>query len=384
MDWRSAVLAALDRYRARHGSTFVERQSLLSEELENIARDTGSAGSTPDQTLSRVLQELRDEGILEFLNDAGPYRVVEDTGRLVWELDPGTPLLRSSLHDRYGGARKGGIAPSRRTPNILIFTDPTTEAQHGYFDHWEGEVFHYCGEDHAGARQLILGNRAIYDHREDGRALRFFDGSGEEVTYLGEFELDSTQPYYEKEAPQTGGGGMSNVIMFRLRPRGAFHAGGVTFSKSADVSPTLSSPYRQANEKPESSLPVPFQVDPNALDRGLAAHAETQNALAEWAADNRFKPISPGLGDPDFDIGWWDGDTFVVAEVKSLTSHNEARQLRLGLGQILDYADIVARSKAKARPVLTVEREPSDRRWVDLCRNHGVTLVWPGSLDGLR
>jgi hypothetical protein len=40
-----------------------------------------------------------------------------------------------ALHDQYGGGRQGGIAPSRRSPNVLTFADPEAGEQHGYFDH---------------------------------------------------------------------------------------------------------------------------------------------------------------------------------------------------------------------------------------------------------
>ncbi len=67
MTWREAVLAALRRYSLRHSTRKIERQVFINEELAPIVSDTSSAGATPAQTLNRVLQELRDEGILYFL-----------------------------------------------------------------------------------------------------------------------------------------------------------------------------------------------------------------------------------------------------------------------------------------------------------------------------
>jgi hypothetical protein len=79
---------------------------------------------------------------------------------------------------------------------------------------------------------------------------------------------------------------------------------------------------------------------------------------------------------PDFDLGWMrDGDLF-IAEIKSTTKHNETKQLRLALGQVLDYADQLVQSGWQVRAVIAVEHEP-DMRWVDLCLCHDVTLVWP-------
>lgn len=40
------------------------------------------------------------------------------------------------------------------------------------------------------------------------------------VTYEGEFELDSQQPYYWTDAPETNDGPLRQVIVFRLPAEG--------------------------------------------------------------------------------------------------------------------------------------------------------------------
>lgn len=70
--WKSAVVSALDRYSRRHGSLQIERGAFLGEELPTMIAETTSAGRTPAQTVSRVLQELRDEGRL-FFSESGVY-----------------------------------------------------------------------------------------------------------------------------------------------------------------------------------------------------------------------------------------------------------------------------------------------------------------------
>ncbi len=72
--WKAAVSSALRRYSRRHRSLQIERSALLAEELPTMIADTASAGRTPAQTVSRVLQELRDEGQL-FFSSAGVYVV---------------------------------------------------------------------------------------------------------------------------------------------------------------------------------------------------------------------------------------------------------------------------------------------------------------------
>ena len=71
--WRDAVRRELRTYVDDTGHDIVERQTLLDQALPRLRRQFPDA-NTPDQTLSRVLQELRDRGELTFLDD-GVYRI---------------------------------------------------------------------------------------------------------------------------------------------------------------------------------------------------------------------------------------------------------------------------------------------------------------------
>ena len=140
--------------------------------------------------------------------------------------------------------------------------------------------------------------------------------------------------------------------------------------------------YIRADETITTETRTPFDVDPDIIDRGLQAHRILQNEVADFAHSNGYIPDSPHSNPkwPNFDVSWFDESTFVVVEVKSLTSSNEVGQMRLGIGQVLDYEDVLLRQDYPARPVLAVEREP-DSRWFPLCRHHGIRLVWPGRLE---
>ena len=74
--WPVAVREAVRRVAFRHGSDRIERQILIDEELDRIVAETQTRGATPAQTLSRVLQDLRDEGDLEFV-ESGRYRLTK-------------------------------------------------------------------------------------------------------------------------------------------------------------------------------------------------------------------------------------------------------------------------------------------------------------------
>jgi hypothetical protein len=104
MTWRDAVLMALHRLAARHQTRHISRQMLIEEELARIIEQTDSQGVTPAQTLSRILQELRDEGILYF-SSSGKYLLsdapiaVEDEDLPIDALDYALEQARLTFSD---------------------------------------------------------------------------------------------------------------------------------------------------------------------------------------------------------------------------------------------------------------------------------------------
>ena len=76
MNWSETVEEAVRRHCARTASVAFTRQDLIDAELDRIVAETGSKGATPEMTLSRELQQLRDRGVIEFVDDRGGYRLV--------------------------------------------------------------------------------------------------------------------------------------------------------------------------------------------------------------------------------------------------------------------------------------------------------------------
>ncbi|MGZ8256799.1 MAG: HNH endonuclease [Gallionella sp.] len=72
LTWLQAVKESLNRYALNNSTVQIERDSFLRQELPSIISVTASIGKTPAQTVSRVLQELRDEGFLYF-SSSGLY-----------------------------------------------------------------------------------------------------------------------------------------------------------------------------------------------------------------------------------------------------------------------------------------------------------------------
>lgn len=146
--------------------------------------------------------------------------------RNVWSVKRGDITTRSAISAAYGGSIYGGIEPSARTPNVLIYVDPARGVLNGYnYDGWdpyEDGVFYYTGEGRKGDQQMVVGNKAVLDHAESGRTLRLFEAAdggrrkgGKRQRYIGAFRVDPAQPWRFEEAPDAHGR-RRKVIVFRL------------------------------------------------------------------------------------------------------------------------------------------------------------------------
>ena len=77
LTWRQAVEKAVRQLVMSTGSPKFSRQDLIQSQLAMIMADVKAHGETPAQTLSRVLQELRENGVIEFEDEKGRYRVLQ-------------------------------------------------------------------------------------------------------------------------------------------------------------------------------------------------------------------------------------------------------------------------------------------------------------------
>lgn len=75
MIWREAVEAAVRRQAAKDPDGIFNRQDLLAAEQTRIQSECGGGGETPEQTISRCLQELEDNGVIRFVDGQGTYRL---------------------------------------------------------------------------------------------------------------------------------------------------------------------------------------------------------------------------------------------------------------------------------------------------------------------
>ena len=295
-----------------------------------------------------------------------------------WTLLRGQAILRARLHDRYSGIRQGGIAPSRKTKNIFLFTDDSSNNEHGYErDYWVDDfTFLYCGDGQTGDQELSRRNLQVLNHVQDGRKLRLFSPVAGKVTYLGELSIDAEKPY--ELADGIGRDGKPRkVIMFRLHRVLEPNELGTQIPDRQVTIDDFEREYIFADEESrdvaESEL---YAADPNLLDRALQIHSFTQNTVANWVIGSSLTPHSPASTYCDFDIAWESDFGKVVCEVKSLSNENEVHQFRLGLGQVLEYAQ-----KLEALPVLMFSRRPTQSALIDAANKAGVVVLWPEILN---
>lgn len=287
-----------------------------------------------------------------------------------WSLPPGTEIERAALQAEYGGRTQGGIGPSRKTPNVLLFSDPVAGEPHGFYDGWQADgCFHYTGEGQRGDQQMKSGNAAILNHEEEGRALRLFEGARGLVTYVDEFELDSHHPFYRTDAPETGDGPLREVIVFRMRPKNV--APGRPSSKLAAVlagPPSDDVPIEQQHTERAYVAPANRPYEAERREQKLVL--ELESYLRRLGHDvSRKRILPPGEARPLF-MDLYDATTGTLVEAKGSV---ERTSIRMAIGQLADYSRFLAGQPQLA--VLLPKRPRDDL--VDLLRSQGIDLIYP-------
>ena len=290
-----------------------------------------------------------------------------------WHLKPGDKIKRTDLHAIYGGGGQGGIEPSRKTNNVLIFTDRASGAKHGYIDDWQSDgLFHYTGEGQRGDQKLTSkGNAAVLRHKGAERSLRVFEGVGGTVTYYDEFILADDKPFYRTDAPETGGGPIRSVIVFRLKPRS------ITPSPVKSSISIPSKPIVEATSVEERHTEK-FYVDP-VREPYEAERREAKLVLAfksflETQCHQVLRKMIQTIGEakPLF-TDLFVEDLNLLVEAKGTVSREA---FRMALGQLADYR----RFLNKPACAILLPTPPSDDLRA-LANAEGIQVWWAVS-DG--
>ncbi|MFG3644143.1 hypothetical protein ACGF3C_28125 [Micromonospora sp. NPDC047762] len=117
-------------------------------------------------------------------------------------------------------------------------------------------------------------------------------------------------------------------------------------------------------------LPAQRSFDADAYRAGVNEHDRLCRALIDHLSAEGIR-AGAGLHDVLVDLAWRDADG---RQFMSVVGGNEVEQLRLGLGQVLEYRHRLATRGVEATPVLVVSR-CSDQAWFDICAENQVVLV---------
>ncbi len=283
-------------------------------------------------------------------------------------LTPGGSILRRELHAALGGQTQSGISPSSRTPVVLLFSDPASGEQHGYFDGWHDDgLFHYSGEGQHGDQVMSRGNKAIRDHLTDGRELHVFlgNGKGRPVTYAGQFECIDN---YQVDAPEGNDGPLRTVIMFRLRPLDS-----ITPTKASTVSPATSTAVEDVpveQHMTERMLLDPSR-EPIEAERREAKLVQDYKRFAEKQGRVMVRlRIQPQAEAKPLFTDLFERAANLLIEAKG-TVTREA--IRMAIGQLLDYRRFVTPSPRLA--VLVPDGLRADLR--HLLVSNGIGVIEP-------
>ncbi|MFJ4189479.1 restriction endonuclease [Kitasatospora sp. NPDC089509] len=280
---------------------------------------------------------------------------------------PGEVMLRSELHEAYGGNRQSGISIAAQAGMIHVFSDPAHIAKFGMPDGFdEAGVYLYTGMGRKGDQSLTQGNRALLTHKEAGRDVfvwRREMSSSAAYRCLGQFEVDPKEPFISADAPDDDGY-LRTVIVFRLRPVGETAAG----APVAVVTPHLD--------------PLIVEED-SAIVRLLPServHRSIQ--IAEGELSDRYRVHLKGLGhevrryqiQPPGEVRLFSTDLYdrtdnVLIECKPSPTR---QAMRLAIGQLLDFRRFLSPTPRLA--VLTGAKPRQDL--IDLCGSIMVEVIW--------
>jgi hypothetical protein len=257
------------------------------------------------------------------------------------------------------------MEPSAKSPNVLLFTSSAGQ-KYGYvFDGWHPDgTFHYTGEGPSGDQRLREGNRATRFHIADGRALRLFKKEGTSVRYIGEFEVPDESHLIIDEA--NGEDGLPRkVFVFRLKP-----VGDVAQEAGLPTAP----PFTLASEIPLEAMNVEQYVAERASTEPTTALRTEAKLVSRYVdhltnvgkSTSRHKVPTPAGHVMYTDIYVKDDLDLIEAKASSSRQH-----VRVGLGQILDYARYVDHKTL----ALLVPTRP-EPEMIALLIAHGIGCIW--------
>ena len=300
------------------GKSFKEISSLSSEYLNQPSSHTPS---------THIKYDLK-HGFISKVHKSFPYK-------------PGEKILRKDLHKLLGGSVQGGICPSRKG-SVLVFCDPKVGEEFGYHDGWSEDCFLYFGSGQEGDMEFSKDNKALLNHKEDGRDVHLFMGSKGEIAYENEFFVDPDNPY-ELIENEDKNGEARIAIVFRLKP----------VNKYSSVLPRTNVEIHEQTLVEDSDVEVygtkTFETRGVSQGKGERTESKLMAKYISFREKNNLPKITSKIikiqGDSKnqmLKVDGWIEDEQTLIEAKSKCTRN---QIRLAIGQLYDYKRFVKPKK---------------------------------------
>ncbi|MFD7813226.1 hypothetical protein ACFV6E_09830 [Streptomyces sp. NPDC059785] len=323
-------------------------------------------------------------------------------------ITPGLLTTREEMKKLFGGGTQGGIIPSDTTSNILIYVDHDSGKKYGYEDGWLAEedelgpVFEYTGQGTRG-EQTFLGrngsrNAAVLYHADTGKSLRVFMAAGrvsdpksaaKQQRYIGEFELDSNQPYTVREANDENGE-RRRIIVFRLRPKGDFERitkDAISRAEATDANPVSADVVAGKMLEPKMVKPRKSQASESrrAAQPSFIADLRQSELRASYLAELKSQQHEVFA----YQIKIAGTTTILKTDVYDATTHElysvrgeaSREEVRMAIGQLKDYARHI---KPRGLTLSILLPAPPQDDLVDLLHTEGIDIVYRSDHEYMR
>ncbi|MET9758261.1 hypothetical protein ABZ016_04275 [Streptomyces sp. NPDC006372] len=323
-------------------------------------------------------------------------------------IKPGLMTTRAAMKKLFGGGTQGGIIPSDSTPNILIYVDHDSGKKYGYEDGWleeedeRGPIFEYTGQGTRG-EQTFLGlngsrNAAVLYHADTGRSLRVFMASGKvpgsksaakRQRYVGDFELDSQQPYTVREALDEAKE-RRRIIVFRLRPKGEFERIAKDIITRADTT----NAERVSAAVATSRILEPRMVEPKRRRVSESRRAAQPSLIADLRQSDLREHYLDVLKKQQHEVYAYQikiaGTTTILKtdlydatehELYSVRGDSSREEVRTAIGQLKDYVRHIERRNPQL--VVLLPEKPQDDL-LNLLHTERIDVVFPNGTGYTR
>ncbi|WP_250000247.1 hypothetical protein [Actinoplanes sp. M2I2] len=162
---------------------------------------------------------------------------------------------------------------------------------------------------------------------------------------------------------------LAEAAIIKERLRAGIASGAVTNAQPPDAG--FDRRYR--GKPAEGIYPETQATSPHAREAAVREHDRVCRQLIAYLGRHGIR--AGELVDPPVDVAWRNAAGLqMIAEVKSCVEGNDSTQLRLGLGQILEYRHRLLPARGAAGAILLTSRV-TDPIWFEICRAAGVNLL---------